>query len=190
MDGSRFDKLTRLLGARWSRRAGVALLAIAALAGRGLSTRAKGKKGKGKGKGKGKIRPFAICYDGQTIKTRARNWRAKYPEASKGGCAGECDGCAPERCFAAAVNPNDRSPLGFACCPVENVCTHPQRDAQCCYPDETCRPELGNDPEFRTICCRPCAGGPNGCCPEQNHECVNGACVEQTTARLPRSRRP
>jgi hypothetical protein len=187
MDGPRFDKLTRLLGSRWSRRAGVALLASAALGSRDLSALAKGRKGKGNGKGKS--RAFAICHDGQTIKTRALNWRAKYPEASKGGCSGQCDGCSSNRCFASAVNPNDRTALGYSCCPADKVCrsSHPEFTDQCCYPDESCQPSLANDPEFDTICCRPCNGV---CCPKQNDECIGGVCTEVNTARLPRSRRP
>ena len=99
--------------------------------------------------------------------------------------------CSAKSCFAKKVDPADRSPIGFDCCPAKLLCKSPRAPFpdQCCYPDETCRPSLVDDPltEFETICCRPCAGK---CCPHQNDECVNGECEPQTTARLPRTRRP
>lgn len=97
--------------------------------------------------------------------------------------------CGAKSCFAKKVDPADRSPIGFDCCPAKLLCESPRAPFpdQCCYPDETCQPSLVDDPAFQTICCRPCNGK---CCPNQNDECVNGECEPQSTARLPRTRRP
>jgi hypothetical protein len=181
MDGFRFDRLTRLVGARLSRRTGLALLTAGAI-GQSLSPSAAGKKKK--------PQKISICYQGRTRKVKKKGWKKRYEGATKEPNCGS--GCCPENsCFAETVNPADSEPMSFACCPPELLCPSPKAPFpdQCCYPDETCKPALADDPLAQTICCRPCAGVPGGCCLNQNEECVGGACVPADTARLPRRRR-
>jgi hypothetical protein len=97
--------------------------------------------------------------------------------------------CEADSCFAESVNADNGEPLSFACCPAEKLCrsTDPLRKDQCCYPDETCDPTLGDNPLSQTICCRPCNGK---CCLNLNEECINDVCTPINTARLARTRRP
>jgi hypothetical protein len=97
--------------------------------------------------------------------------------------------CGADSCFAESVNADNGEPLAFTCCPADNLCrsTNPNFKDQCCYPDETCRPSLVDDPAVFTICCRPCGGN---CCINLDDECIDGECKSANTARLPRYRRP
>lgn len=177
MDGFRFDRLARLVGARLSRRGGLALLAAGAIA-HGLSPAAAGEK---------KPKKISICYRGKTRKVNKQGWRKRYKGATKKpNCGSGC--CADDRCFAKAVNPFDVQPTSFDCCPPKMVCAHPtdRTKDQCCYADETCQPSLAvTEPELGTICCRPC--GTDCCAAEQ--DCKSGTCELSDTARLPRTRR-
>jgi hypothetical protein len=184
MDGFRFDHLTRLVGARLNRRTSFALLPAGAI-GHGAFSGTSGKKKKSK--------KISICYKGQTRKVKKQDWKKKYKGATKGDCpppppADVCAGC-PNTCFAQAVNPDNREPIGFNCCPAELFCPSPKAPFpdQCCYPDESCKPSLADNPAAETICCRPCNGV---CCLKQNEECIAGVCTLVNTARLPRTRRP
>lgn len=105
--------------------------------------------------------------------------------AATSRCGDGC--CSADSCFASAVA--DEVVLGYGCCSAEKLCrsTKPNFQDQCCYPDETCQPSLTDDINAETICCRPCG---TGCCLRQNEECIEGACQQINTARLPRYRRP
>jgi hypothetical protein len=96
--------------------------------------------------------------------------------------------CTSDRCYVSKVDGDTGQPLDVFCCPAELVCKSQLvnfRD-QCCYPDETCNPNLPNEePEVNSICCRPCGGR----CLPSNEECVGGEGVPQQTARSPRYRR-
>lgn len=120
---------------------------------------------------------------------KRRKKRSKKTCQLQNRCGTGC--CSPDSCFAESVNPTDGEPLGFACCPADKLCrsTDPLRKDQCCYPDETCDPSLGDNPLSQTICCRPCGGE---CCINLDEECntENGKCEPANTARLARTRRP
>ena len=178
MDGFRFDHLTRLVGTCLNRRTSLALM-VAGVATQTLSPSAAGKKKKQK--------KISICYQGQTRKVKKKGWQKRYQGATQGpNCGAGC--CTADSCFAEAVNPDNREPVGFNCCPAGLFCPSPKAPFpdQCCYPDESCNPSLANDPAAETICCRPCNGV---CCLKQNEECIGGVCTLVNTARLPRTRR-
>lgn len=185
MDGFRFDHLTRLVGARLTRRTSFALLTAGAI-GHGASSGTSGKKKKSK--------KISICYKGQTRKVKKQDWKKRYKGATKKPtCGAGC--CTDESCFAESSAP-DKPDTAFACCPPELLCrsltTLPD---QCCYPDETCDPTLFQRFPINadTNCCRPCAGAGSfgGCCVSSSEECdkATGNCVPANTARLPRKRR-
>ena len=186
MDGFRFDHLTRLIGARLTRRTSLALLTAGAIA----HSDSSGTFGKNKTSKK-----VSICYKGQTRKVKKQDWKKKYKGATKGACQANTDACAgcPNTCFATAIHP-DREPEGYACCPADKVCLSTSGlPDQCCDPDETCDPTLVQrfPLEAQTNCCRPCPGAnSSGCCLSPSYECVGGQCVPANTARLPRTRRP
>jgi len=193
MDGHRFDHLTRRVGSRLSRRAGLGLLAVVGTIGRDSSSSIAGKK-KGK-KGKGKKEKISICHQGQALKVKKKGWQGRYPGATQGSCQVSSDVCASclNSCFATSAQP-DIEPTEFACCPAELTCiSRSSLPDQCCYPDESCRPDLhqtfGNIVE--TNCCRACngLGSLGGCCVSQSEECIDGDCKQPGTARLPRKRR-
>jgi hypothetical protein len=100
--------------------------------------------------------------------------------------------CGPDSCFASSVDPqNNGEALGFACCPADKLCRSTSSlPDQCCYPDETCQPSLGTPIDAETICCRPCAAEPGGCCLRLSDECTPEGCRLSDTARLARTRRP
>jgi hypothetical protein len=183
MDGFRFDHLTRLVGARLTRRTSFALLTAGAIS-HGASSGTSGKKKKSK--------KISVCYKGKTRKVKKQDWKKKYKGATKGpNCGAGC--CADTFCFAEAVNPTDGQPTSFGCCPPDLTCTSQSSlPDQCCYPGESCRPDLAVTfgIEVETNCCRPCpAGGKDGCCIHAVDECIAGTCQPPGTARLPRKRR-
>jgi hypothetical protein len=181
MDGFRFDQLTRLVGARLSRRTGLALLAAGGI-GQILSPGAAGEKKKPK--------KISICYKGKTRTVKKQGWRKRYKGASKKpNCGSGC--CTDDSCFAESSTPNQPD-FGAACCPAAQLCRSvTSLPDQCCYPGETCDPTLFQRfPEADTNCCRPCpTGGKDGCCVSSSEECINGQCQQSGTARLPRRRR-
>jgi hypothetical protein len=98
--------------------------------------------------------------------------------------------CNSSSCFAKAIDADAPVPeiLSYGCCPASSFCKSelPNWQDQCCYPDETCDPQLPNkDPSTDSLCCRPCGGK---CC-QSSFECVNEVCTFANTARLPRYRR-
>jgi len=101
MDGFRFDHLSRLVAARFNRRAGLALVAAAGLS---APPSASGKKSK----------KISICYNGQTRKVKKQGWQRRYPGASKGTCQSSdvCAGC-PDACFATVQNSAEAPPPGY-----------------------------------------------------------------------------
>ena len=128
--------------------------------------------------------------NGKNNKKKKKRRRRKKIKAQicepQNQCGPDC--CTADSCFEFTVNPDDGSPLSYACCPAQALCrsltTLPD---QCCYPDETCNPQLAvDDPEFQTNCCRPCG---SVCCKFPNEECEEGVCQDSGTARLARVRR-
>lgn len=198
MDGHRFDHLTRRVGSRLSRRAGLGLLAVVGVIGRDSSSSIAGKKKKKKGKKKEKI---AICHQGQTLKVKKKGWQGRFPGATQGSCQVSSDVCAGclNTCFATVKNSAEAPPEGYACCPADKVCLTPRTDGffpdQCCYPDEVCDPDRVNpaSPRFAidadSLCCRRCVANTT-CCPYGFFCAATDTCEPLGTARLPRSRRP
>lgn len=188
MDGFRFDHLTRLVGARLSRRTGLTLLTAGAI-GHSLSPITSAKK---------KQKKISICHKGRTRKVKKQDWQKRYKGATKGACQASTDVCAscPNTCFATVKNSAEAPPPGYACCPADKLCPTQRTDGffpdQCCYSDEVCAPDRvvpgspNYDPTADSLCCRSCGGG---CCAVGDH-CVNGLCEGIGTARLPRTRRP
>ena len=114
----------------------------------------------------------------------AKKKRCKRKKRCGKGC---CNGAI---CFAATVTEVDGSPLSFGCCSEALLCKSeiPNWRDECCYPDETCDPQLPNrDISATGICCRPCGG----LCCQSSFECnvETNLCEVANTARLPRYRR-
>jgi len=178
MDATRFDTLARSLAETRSRRGALhgLLLGTGSLLSLAATQDAAAKN----------------CRKIKNPKRRRKCLAAQKPPpcAAASRCGDGC--CAADSCFASAVDPFTTEPLGFDCCPAENLCRSPKPSFQdqCCYPDETCKPSLADEDLAQTICCRPCEGGVGGCCLNLNDECVDGACTPSDTARLARTRRP
>ena len=139
-----------------------------------------------------KSKKISVCYKGTTRKVKKQDWKKKYKGASKEpNCGAGC--CTDTFCFAETVSPTDGQPTSFGCCPPELTCTSQSSlPDQCCYPGESCRPDLAVTfgIEVETNCCRPCpARGKDGCCIHAVDECIAGTCQPPGTARLPRNRR-
>jgi hypothetical protein len=129
----------------------------------------------------------AATGSGQPVSGKKRGKkRCKRRKRCGKGC------CKADACFASSVNAQNGEALGFACCSADKLCrsTKPNFQDQCCYPDETCQPSLADNPLTQTICCRPCASEPGGCCLNVNDECTPDGCLPSETARLARTRRP
>lgn len=112
-------------------------------------------------------------------------------------CDGQC--CSPETCFE-KVGVSSGVADAFECCPPNLLSLNPGVSLlpdQCCYPDETPKPELASNSSAQMLCCRPCAnigecgdGWADGCIIQPQYECLEGVCQSASTARLPRLRRP
>jgi hypothetical protein len=131
-------------------------------------------------------------------KKKKKKKRCKFSPTCDGGC------CAPEVCFAKEIDLTDRTPLSFACCPPHLLSINPTGTGlpdQCCYDNETPKPELANNGNADMLCCRPCPsaneaegcfvgeGWLDGCIIQSQYECIDGSCQPSGTARLPRVRR-
>lgn len=129
----------------------------------------------------------AVTGSGQAASGKGHRKGGKKRCKRRKRCDKGC--CNPDFCFASAVDDVTAEPVGYACCPAEQLCrsTKPPFPDQCCYPDETCQPSLTDNIDAETICCRPCG---NVCCLKLNEECINGVCTLVSTARLARTRRP
>jgi len=111
-------------------------------------------------------------------------------------CDGEC--CHPDRCFG-KVGVSVGVPDQFACCPERLLSINSNSTGlpdQCCYEDETPKPELATNDNAQMLCCRPCPnsgdcaeGWADGCIIQPQYECIDGRCELVETARLPRVRR-
>ncbi len=178
MDAARFDTLTRSFSETRTRRSALQGML---LSGGGLLTLT--------------AAPEAAAKNCNKIKNKKRRRKCRANQATQRctperQCGSGC--CEADACFASAIDTVTTEPVGFDCCPADKLCrsTKPPYPDQCCYPDETCRPGLTDNPEAETVCCRPCAGEPGGCCLKIKHECINGKCELVSTARLARTRRP
>ncbi|HET7092919.1 MAG TPA: hypothetical protein VFI22_05555 [Thermomicrobiales bacterium] len=98
-------------------------------------------------------------------------------------CGKDC--CGKQKCLPKKIDPQTGKIVSFACCSKKLLCRPVDDDPlgnQCCYSDETCRPDQNNN--GNGLCCREC----NGLCCPSSEFCQGDHCEPLGTARLPRRR--